>query len=409
VLSPRRSESCPGLVTHILDALARGTVDRGPHLRVFEARIAGLVQGRRRFAPGAHATSSGLEAMAALLSAMRVPAGARIVVPAYGCGGLVPFMRSLGYRVTTVDVGEDHPFPTPALLDRACTPDVRCVVVSHLFGQAADVPALASVAHARGALLVEDGGYALGSRFAAEPAGSLADGATFRFDAGGPVHAFGGGIAIALEPEAARRLPLITDVPPPSTGEVLAGILAEAAADAARADTLRRLLLPILGSEPVRPLVDWMDGAMRLHPDQGPVRGMSNLQARLGLAAMDDLPRRLERRQRVTLGLLAALGLEGPGLAADAPDRWVPSDVVVRVPPGRDGSLLVRHLRQAGIVADHGPTLADDAGALAGEERPGARAWLRRAVRLPGPAIQDATEADRVCAALQAFRGRVAI
>lgn len=409
MLSPRRSESCPGLVTHVLDALARGTVERGPHLRVFEARIAGLVQGRRRFPPDARATSSGLEAMAALLSALRVPAGARIVIPAYGYGGLVPFLRALGYRVATVDVGEDHPFPTPALLDRACTPDTRCVVVSHLFGRAADIPALAEVARARGAVLIEDGGYALGARLAAEPVGSLADGATFRFDAGGAVHAFGGGIAIALESESARRLPLSTDVPPPSASEVLTRVLAEATSEAARTDLLRRLLAPILGSEPVRPLVEWLDGAVRLNPPEGPVRGLSNLQARLGLAALDDLPSRLEHRQEMARRLLGALGLQAPGLAMDAPDRWVPSDVVVRVPPGRDGSVTVRHLRKAGIVAEQGATLADDAGALAGEERPGARSWLRRAIRLPGPAIQDAAEADRACAALQAFRGRLAI
>ncbi len=155
--------------------------------------------------------------------------------------------------------------------------------------------------------------------------------------------------------------------------------------------------------------MDWLDGAVRLNPPEGPVRGLSNLQARLGLAALDDLPRRIEHRQGVARGLLGALGLQATGLALDAPDRWVPSDVVVRVPPGRDGSVMVRHLRKAGIVADHGAALADDAGALAGEERPGARSWLRRAIRLPGPAIQDAAEADRACAALQAFRGRLAI
>lgn len=409
MMSPRRSEPCPGLAAHILDALARGTVDRGPHLRVFEARVAALVQGRLRFAPEARATSSGLEALAALLSALRVEAGAKVVVPAYGHGGLVPFLRSLGYRVTTVDVGDDRPCPTPAALDRACTPEVRCVIVSHLFGAPSDLPALAEVARARGAVLIEDGGYALGARLAAEPAGCLGDGATFRFDAGGPVHAFGGGMAIALEAEAARRLPLSADAPPPSNSETLSRILADVATDAARADVLRRLLSPLLYSEPIRPLAEWVDGAMRLHPPDGPVRGLSNLQARLGLAALDDLPRRMERRQATARRFLAALGLEDPRLAETAPDRSVPSDIVVRVPPGRDGAELVRDLRHAGVMADRGASLADDAGSLAGEDRPGARAWMRRALRLPGPALVDPVEIDRTSAALETFRGRVVI
>jgi len=408
MLAPRRSESCPGLAAHVLDALSRGAVDQGPHLKVFEARIAALVQGRRRFPPVARATSSGLEALAALLSALRVPAGAKVVIPAYGHGGLVPFLRTLGYRVTTADVGEDAPFPTAATLDRACTPDVRCVIVSHLFGLAADVPSLASVARARGACVIEDGGYALGARRVAEPAGSLGDGATFRFDVGGPVHAFGGGIAVALDPEAAKHLPLAADVPPPSTGETVSRILSEAATDAARLPLLRRFLAPVLDSEPVRPLADWVDGAVRLRPPEGPVRGLSNLQARLGLAALDDLPRRVERRQATARRILDALGLEDPRLSSDSPDRWIPSDVVVRVPPGRDGAAMVRLFRKSGILADRGPALADDAGTMAGEDRPGARSWVRRALRLPGPAGVDPVDLERLHGALQAFRGRMA-
>ncbi len=409
MITPRRSEPCPGLLAHVADALVRGTVDRGPHLRVFEARVAAMVQGRRRFPPEARATSSGLEALAALLAALRVPGGTKVLVPAYGYGGLVPFLRALGYRVATVDCGDDTPFPTPALLDRACTPDVRCVLLSDLFGQVPDVPALAEVARSRGACVIEDGGHALGSRRGAEPAGSLADGATFRFDPGGPVHAFGGGMALALEAEAARRLPLSAEVPPPSTGATIGRILAEAGSEIARAELPRRIVAPVLEAEAVRPLAEWLDGALRLRPPDGPVRGLSNLQARLGLTALDDLARRMERRQVAARRMLEALGLHDPRLQPDSPDRVIPADIVVRVLPGRDGATVVNDLRQAGVMAERGAVVADDAGALAGEHRPGARAWLRRAVRLPGPAALEPVELDRLVDILRGFAGRLVI
>lgn len=409
MLSPRRSEPCDGLVATVLDAVARGQVDRGPHLRVLETRVAALVQGRRRFPPGSRAAPSGLEALAELMAALEIPAGSRVVVGACGHGGLVPFLQALGYRVTTADAGDDRPVPSPATLDRACTPDVRCVIVSHLFGNATDVPALAAVARGRGAKVVEDGGHALGAWWHAEPVGSLADGATFRFDTGGALFAFGGGLAVADDPAVLRRLSLAADVPPPSTRETLARVLAEAAADVSRAEGLRRLLGPVLDADPVRPLAEWADGALRLRAPDGPVRALSNLQARLGLLALEALPRRLARRRAVARRLLEALDLHDPRLDEESPDRSAPSDVVVRVPPGHDGADAVRDLRAAGVPADRGPALADDAGALAGEDRPGARAWLRRAVRLPGPADLDDRELHRCCAALGAFRGRLVI
>ena len=78
-----------------------------------------------------------------------------------------------GARPVFVDVLPDTLQIDPAAVAAAVTPATAAVMAVHLFGQMADVDALAAVAGRHGIALIEDAAQAHGARFAGRRAGSV--------------------------------------------------------------------------------------------------------------------------------------------------------------------------------------------------------------------------------------------
>lgn len=155
-----------------------GWLVHGPQHRAFESELAEFVGARH-----ALGLASGTDALELALRAT-MPAGRSAVVTVANAGGYTTTAAlRAGFDPVLVDIEPEalliDPAEVAAVLARR--PDVGVVVVTHLYGRAADVAAVRAVAAPHGVAVVEDCAQAIGARTVEGPVGSLADAAALSF------------------------------------------------------------------------------------------------------------------------------------------------------------------------------------------------------------------------------------
>ena len=143
-------------------------------------------------------TASGTDALAlALSAASAIRPGAPVALPAYGCYDLATAADAADLPVALYDLDPATLAPDAGSLARALALRPCAVVVAHLYGVPADVPALAADAARAGALLVEDAAQGGGATLRGRPAGALGDVAVLSFGRGKGMTGGGGGALLA--------------------------------------------------------------------------------------------------------------------------------------------------------------------------------------------------------------------
>ena len=133
----------------------------GPEVEAFEREIAAYCEAR--FAVGC---SSGTDALLLALEAVGVGPGDEVICPAFTFFATASAIARLGARPVFADVDPATYTLDPAAAQaaaRRCR-RLRAVVPVHLYGRSADLEALAAVAEAHDAALVEDAAQAIGAR-----------------------------------------------------------------------------------------------------------------------------------------------------------------------------------------------------------------------------------------------------
>ena len=140
--------------------LESGWVTTGPETLKFESELASLVGAEHGVG-----VSSCTAAIELSLRAMRLPQGARVLVSTMTFCGAVHAVVHAGLRPVLVDVDPTSGMPGPDQVQRAVVAagGVEAMLVVHLGGAAADVPALAAAAGLPLDRVVEDAAHALGT------------------------------------------------------------------------------------------------------------------------------------------------------------------------------------------------------------------------------------------------------
>lgn len=153
--------------------------------------------------------ANGTDALELALRAAGVQAGDRVVLAAnagyYGSTAV----RQIGAVPVYADVAADSLCLDPQAVTRALGDGAlpKVILVTHLYGQLADVESLAKIATERGIVLIEDCAQAHGARRAGKVAGSFGDLACFSFYPTKNLGAVGDGGAVVCRDEAmASRL-----------------------------------------------------------------------------------------------------------------------------------------------------------------------------------------------------------
>lgn len=178
----------------------------GGEARALEAEMSEL------YGRPAVACSSGTAALHLAVAAVRFEPGDEVITtPISDFGTVAPILAQNGVPVFA-DVDPATGNLDPAAVEAAITPRTKAIIAVHLFGAAADVVALRSIADRHGLMLIEDCAQAwLGTTADGILLGTFGDIACFSLQQYKHITAGDGGLAITADPELESRMRLFMD------------------------------------------------------------------------------------------------------------------------------------------------------------------------------------------------------
>jgi dTDP-4-amino-4,6-dideoxygalactose transaminase len=190
-----------------LDAVLRhGQFILGPEVTAFE-------QAWARFCGTTHAigVGSGTDALQLILRALGIGPGHEVITVANSFIATAEAVSYTGATPVLVDCSLDDYLIDPAAVAAAITPRTRAIMPVHLYGQPANMDALAALAKKHGLALIEDAAQAHGATLKdGRPCGALGLASAFSFYPGKNLGAFGDGGAVNTSDDAlARQLKLL--------------------------------------------------------------------------------------------------------------------------------------------------------------------------------------------------------
>ncbi|WP_293901920.1 UDP-4-amino-4,6-dideoxy-N-acetyl-beta-L-altrosamine transaminase [Phenylobacterium sp.] len=198
-------------IAAVAQALRGDFLTTGPTVEAFERAFAETVGARH-----AVACANGTAALHLAMLALDVKPGEVVIAPSITFLATANCARYVGADVVFADVDPDSGLMTPATLaaaiDRVGGRRLRAVLPVHLRGDACELPAMADLAHAAGAVLVEDAPHAVGTTMkfgnVAEAVGDVRHSAmaTFSFHPVKTIATGEGGMVTTNDPALAERL-----------------------------------------------------------------------------------------------------------------------------------------------------------------------------------------------------------
>ena len=184
----------------VVSVLEGDWLTTGPAVDAFESALASLAE-----VASCVSVSSGTAALHTAYAAMRLGTGDEVVTTPMTFVATASTAVALGARVVFADVEEDTANLDPRAADAAMTSRTRAVAAVDYAGHPAELDALRDVAHAGGALLLEDAAHSVGSTYRGRPVGGLADLTTFSFFPTKNLTSAEGGAVLTNDPALARQ------------------------------------------------------------------------------------------------------------------------------------------------------------------------------------------------------------
>lgn len=155
----------------------------------------------------AYGVANGTEALEIALRAVGVTAGDEVITVANAGFYTSTAVLRIGAKPVYVDITEQDLLLDVAALASCISAKSKAIVVTHLFGLAADVKRVLEIAKSHGVAVVEDCAQAHGARFAGQRVGSIGDIAAFSFFPTKNLGALGDGGAVTTNsPALAERV-----------------------------------------------------------------------------------------------------------------------------------------------------------------------------------------------------------
>jgi perosamine synthetase len=189
----------------VWEAMASGSLAQGPRVAEFEERFAEMVG-----VPHAVATSSGTTALHLALLGYGIGPGDEVVTVPFTFIASANSVLYTGARPVFVDVREDDFTLDVDQLEAAITPRTRAVMPVSLYGQPADLRAIAAIAERHGLAVVEDAAQAHGAAIGDRRSGTWGAG-TFSFYPTKNMTTGEGGMITTGDPTLAERVRLLRE------------------------------------------------------------------------------------------------------------------------------------------------------------------------------------------------------
>jgi dTDP-4-amino-4,6-dideoxygalactose transaminase len=192
------------VTTAVVRVLDSGWYILGGEVQAFEEEFA-----RQFNYGGAAAVANGTDAIALALRTLGVGKGDRVATVSHTAVATVAAIEMVGAAPVFVDITSDTYTMDPEALSRTleARSAIKAVVVVHLYGQPADVPAIVLIANRFGVQVVEDCAQSHGAKLNGRFIGSMGDVATFSFYPTKNLGAFGdGGMVVASDLERIQQV-----------------------------------------------------------------------------------------------------------------------------------------------------------------------------------------------------------
>ena len=349
---------------YVLDCVDSGWISSlGEYVGRFEREFA-------RFCEAEHgiATSNGTTALHLALATLGIGPGDEVLVPDLTFIATANVVRYTGATPVLVDAEPRSWALDPEDARRKVTPRTRAIIPVHVYGHPADLDPILALARQHGFAVVEDAAEAHGARYRGRRVGALGDLGAFSFYGNKIITTGEGGMVVTNDSTLARRAAFLRDH----------------------------------AMDPVR---------RYYHPEIGFNYRMTNVQAAIGCAQMEQVDAILDRRKTLAAayeaGLAGVPGLTRPPVAPWAENVYWMYSVLVEPAFGRDRDAVREGLRARGVdsrpffVPLHAqPPYRTDA------PFPVATELSRRGINLPSGNALTLEQIGTVCAALRELAGR---
>lgn len=180
---------------------------QGRYMAAFEQKFAayqGVAEG------SCFTTMNGVSALEMSAQLCRLKPGDEVVMPSHTfTASAYPYVKK-GATMAWADVDLHTRVVTAETIEKAVTPRTKAVVVVHLYGYVADMPAIVDLCRRRGLILIEDAAQAIGSELDGRKAGSFGDMAIFSFHSHKNLTTLGeGGMLYVRDPKLAALVPAL--------------------------------------------------------------------------------------------------------------------------------------------------------------------------------------------------------
>ncbi|MFH1888559.1 MAG: DegT/DnrJ/EryC1/StrS family aminotransferase [Candidatus Omnitrophota bacterium] len=256
------------------------------------------------------ATNSGTTALHIACAALGIKKGDEVLVSTFTNMATIFSILYQGARPVAVDIEPDTWNMDPGLLEKKVTSRTKAILAVHIYGHPADMSPILSVARRHGLYVIEDAAEAHGALYNGRKVGSFGDAGCFSFYANKIITTGEGGMLVTQS----RRL----------------------------ADKARSLKSLAFG-----------DKNKFMHQDIGFGYRMTNIQAAIGCAQLEDIDKIISRKRQIAKyyneGLADVKGLQLPVEKGYARCVYWMYHVVVHKKFGISRDLLMKRLAACGI------------------------------------------------------------
>jgi dTDP-4-amino-4,6-dideoxygalactose transaminase len=201
-LSIQWREIADDIRPHIEELFVRGAFSQGPEAENFERAVAAYLD-----VPHAIGVNSGTSALHLAVLAAGIGPGDDVLVPSHTFiatiwgviyAGANPILCDVDAKTATIDVKD---------AERRLTARTRAIVPVHLYGQPADMNAVAELARKHGLAIIEDAAQSIGARWEGRATGTLGDFGCYSFYPGKNLGAAGeAGLVVTRDEASAARI-----------------------------------------------------------------------------------------------------------------------------------------------------------------------------------------------------------
>lgn len=193
--------------------MLREVLERGVLISQAGPVVPQLERAFAHWAGAAHcvAVGSGTAALHTAIAAVDPKPGDEIISsPITDMGGVMPILYQ-GAVPVFADVDPRTCNMTPAAVERCITSRTRAIIVTHLFGNPADMDGMMALAAKHGLMVIEDAAQAFGATYRGRQVGTIGHIGCFSLQQGKHITCGEGGLVVTHDPALARFMKLFHD------------------------------------------------------------------------------------------------------------------------------------------------------------------------------------------------------